>query len=303
MRRLSDVDLRLLRIFATIVECNGFRDAQIALNMAPSTLSAHLATLEARLGSRLCERGRRGFRLTQAGEETYRSIQDLFRAIDGFDVRMRRLRRGAPERLRLGVIDTVASFRELALAQAVASFGAAHPDAYVDLEILPPEQLHRALLDGRRDVAIGPGLQPGPSLLCRELAVEEHHLYCGQGHPWFAREDAAIALADVREARLSVRSYQRFDDSYKLGGARASASVANMEAQQILILSGSYVGFLPTHCAAPHVAAGAMRAVKPREWTLRSRFLLAFEPEGGPQALKRAFAEGLAREMSLARPA
>ena len=81
MRRLSDVDLRLLRIFSTIVDCNGFRNAQIALNMAQSTLSKHLTTLDARLGSRLCERGRGGFRLTLEGEETYRAAQDLMRAV------------------------------------------------------------------------------------------------------------------------------------------------------------------------------------------------------------------------------
>lgn len=297
MRRLSDIDLRLLRIFATIVDCNGFRNAQIALNMAPSTLSAHLTTLEARLGSRLCERGRGGFRLTQAGEETYRSLQDLFRAIESFDSRMRRLSGGGQERLRLGVIDTVVSFRELALTRAVASFGTAHPQAFVDVEVLSPEHLQRALLEGRRDLVIGPGLQPGPSLVHRELAVEEHRLYCGRGHPWFTRADSDISLQDVRDARLSVRAYRYFDDTYKLGGARASASVTNMEAQLILILSAGFVGFLPDHCAEPHLAAGAVRAVKPREWILRSRFVLAYEPEGGPQALKRAFADRLAQAL------
>lgn len=62
-------------------------------------------------------------------------------------------------------------------------------------------------------------------------------------------EDSGIALVDVRNARLSVRSYQYFDNTYKFGGSRASASVTNMEAQQILILSGAF-GFLPTHCAS-----------------------------------------------------
>ena len=124
MTRLSDVDLRLLRISSTIVDCNGFRNAQIVLNMAQSTLSTHLTTLEARLGSRLCEPGRGGFRLTLEGEATYRAAQDLFRSIEGFGARMH----GREEaRLRLGVIDTVASFAALALPQAIAEFSATHP--------------------------------------------------------------------------------------------------------------------------------------------------------------------------------
>ena len=43
MRHLSDIDLRLIRIFCTIVDCSGFAGAQIALNMAQSTLSTHLS--------------------------------------------------------------------------------------------------------------------------------------------------------------------------------------------------------------------------------------------------------------------
>lgn len=294
MRRLSDIDLRLLRIFATIADCNGFANAQIALNMAPSTLSTHLATLEKRLGARLCERGRRGFRLTRAGRETYEAAQEMFRAIDAFGARMSRVHGRDRERLRLAVIDMVESFAELDLPGVLADFAAEFPDVFIDLDVLPPEQLQRAVREGRRDVVIGPAFPAAPGIEMRALAVERHLLYCGAGHPWFDRSDEGIALADFQAARFSVRAYQYFDDTYKLGGIRASASVGTMEAQEILILSGRYVGFLPTHRGAPRVAAGQMRAVKPREWTLHSRFALAFDSSSGNRSLKQAFA-GIAR--------
>lgn len=300
MKRLSDVDLRLLRIFTTIVDCNGFRNAQIALNMAQSTLSTHLATLEARLGSRLCDRGRGGFRLTLEGEETYRAAQELFRSIEGFGARMKRVHGREEARLRLGVIDTVASFAELALPGALAAFSAAHPQVFIDFEVMPPEQLQRALVEGRRDVVIGPAFQAGPSLAYRDLATEEHRLYCGRDHPWFDLDDAAITLAGFNDVHLAVRAYQYFDDTYKLGGVRASASVTSMEAQEILVLSGAFVGFLPVHCAARHLARGAMRAVRPRDWNLRSRFVAAYAPDTGAGALKNDFAACLLAAISRA---
>jgi DNA-binding transcriptional LysR family regulator len=293
MRRLSDVDLRLLRIFSTIVDCNGFRNAQIALNMAQSTLSSHLSTLEARLGSRLCERGRGGFRLTLEGEETYRAAQDLFRSIEGFGARMKRVHGREEARLRLGVIDTVASFAALALPRAIAAFSASHPQVFIDFEVMQPEQLQRAVVEGRRDVVIGPAFQAGSSLSYRDLAIEEHLLYCGRLHPWFGRDDATITLADFHEIRLAVRAYQYFDDTYKLGGVRAGASVTSMEAQEILILSGAFAGFLPVHQSEPHVQKGEMRPVRPREWGLRSRFTAAYAPDTGAQQLKAEFIECL----------
>ena len=60
---LHDVDLKLLRVFATIVKCGGFSAAQAALNAGQSTISEQMSHLETRLGVKLCQRGRSGFRL------------------------------------------------------------------------------------------------------------------------------------------------------------------------------------------------------------------------------------------------
>ena len=50
MRRLDNIDLRLLRVFVVLADANGFSDAQITLNLSQSTLSTHLAELEKRVG-------------------------------------------------------------------------------------------------------------------------------------------------------------------------------------------------------------------------------------------------------------
>ena len=80
MRRLDNIDLRLLRVFVTLVEAGGFADAQVALNLSASTLSTHLAALERKLGGRLCERGRGGFRLTPFGEADLQGGEAALRA-------------------------------------------------------------------------------------------------------------------------------------------------------------------------------------------------------------------------------
>ena len=52
--------------------------AQALLNVSESTVSTHMHDLETRLGLRLCQRGRGGFRLTADGEAVYRSARELF---------------------------------------------------------------------------------------------------------------------------------------------------------------------------------------------------------------------------------
>jgi LysR family transcriptional regulator, transcriptional activator for bauABCD operon len=289
MRHLSDIDLRLMRIFCTIVECNGFPGAQIALNMAQSTLSTHLAALEAKLGSKLCERGRGGFRVTRAGEDTYAAAQELLRNIERFEATMDRVHRRQTAKLRIGVIDCVTTFDALDLPGSVARFTARHPEALVELETDTPAGLQNSLLKGTRDIVVGGSLQPMPGLASRELAVETHHLYCGRDHPWFDRSDRDLTQADFLGAAFSVRSYMHFDDTYRLGRVTARATVGSMEAQEILILSGRYVGFLPAHRGGLWEGRGRMRAVKPNDWYLTSRFYACHirSPEG--EALRRAF--------------
>ena len=298
MRHLSDIDLRLIRIFCTIVDCNGFQGAQIALNMAQSTLSTHLASLEAKLGSKLCERGRGGFRVTPAGEDTYKAAQELLRNIERFEATMDRVHHRQTARLRIGVIDCVTTFEELDLPGAMARFAERHPEALVELETDTPAGLQNSLLRGTRDIVIGGSLQPMPGLAYREIAAETHLIYCGREHPWFDMSDRDLTQRDFLDAAFSVRSYMHFDDTYRLGRVTARATVGSMEAQEILILSGRYVGFLPAHRGGFWEKLGRMRAVKPNDWSLVSRFYASHDRRREGEALRRSFMKALARGAS-----
>ena len=63
--------------------------------------------------------------------------------------------------------------------------------------------------------------------------------------------------------RFSVRAYRNLDDLYRVNHPRASATVVQMEAQSMLILSGRYLGFLPRHIGDGFAARGLMRALRP----------------------------------------
>ncbi|WP_176559364.1 LysR family transcriptional regulator [Rubellimicrobium roseum] len=41
MRRLDNIDIRLLRVFMALADAGGFAEAQVALNLSQSTLSTH----------------------------------------------------------------------------------------------------------------------------------------------------------------------------------------------------------------------------------------------------------------------
>lgn len=103
--QISDTDLRLLRVFVTIARCGGFTPAQAELNVSQSTISNQMRALETRLGVRLCQRGRQGFRLTEQGRALLHSADELFRSLEQFQVDTAALRGDLTGELRVGVVD------------------------------------------------------------------------------------------------------------------------------------------------------------------------------------------------------
>ena len=66
--QITEVELRLLRVFRVVADCEGLAAAESELEIGRSTISKHLSDLETRFGTRLCNRGRSGFSLTDEGK-------------------------------------------------------------------------------------------------------------------------------------------------------------------------------------------------------------------------------------------
>ena len=293
MRRLDNVDLRLLRIFATIVETGGFAGAQIALNLSQSTISTHMSALEDRLGFRLCQRGRRGFRLTEAGKAVHEQAMEVFRALDSFATHAGAFSGHLAGTLRIGIVDGTIDHPYAPLQDALGRFARRDHQVHVDLEIGAPQDLEQAVVDGRRDIAIGPLSRQGSGLVYRPLFQEPQALYCGSSHPLFSRPDAEIGRADLAASAFVARAYMHRADLDRVGHPRPGATVHHMEAQTMLVLSGGYIGFLPKHYAAPYVRDGRLRPIRTDEFGYASTFYAATRAGSGANRVLVAFLEDM----------
>lgn len=260
----------------TLVEAGGFAEAQIALNLSTSTLSTHLATLEHKLGGELCKRGRAGFRLTSFGRSVYAAAKKLFDDIETFEARIGRDKGQLVGRLRLGIVDGIISHPKLALQSALDRFMADAAGVFIELRLGTPQQLEQAVSEGIHDLVIGPFSQKAPGIAYVPLHNEPHGLYCGAGHPLFTMPQNEIGEEEIGEAMFSVRGYRYLDDLYRANHPRASASVLQMEAQAMMILSGRFIGFLPCHIADQWVGQKKMRRLRPDAYSFASQHFAAF---------------------------
>src|SRR5258708_7183408 len=103
--QVSDLDLRLLRVFKSVAECGGMAAAELELNIGTSTVSRHIKDLETRLGLRLCQRGRAGFALTPEGDRVYRQILQLLGSVETFRGSIDDIHRRMGGQLELAVFD------------------------------------------------------------------------------------------------------------------------------------------------------------------------------------------------------
>ena len=273
MIQLHDVDLKLLKVFDAVVRCGGLSAAQAELNVGQSTISMQIGQLEVRLGVRLCQRGRAGFLLTEQGRAIHEATQRLFSAIENFRMEAHEQKRSVTGTLQLGVIDNTMTDASSPLREAVSALLSSGAGIRINLCIGSPSELEQRVLDGRLHVAIGHFPNPVSGLSCAGLYEEIHGLYCGRQHPLLRHAGpAGITLEQLKGAQVVSRGYLRRQDLNLLKVDIASSTADNVEAQAILILSNSFIGFLPRHYAAPWVARGELVPLLGDDMLLRSPF-------------------------------
>ena len=261
MNRVSDIDLRLLRVFVVVVECEGFAAAESVLNVSTSTISLHIGNLENRVGIRLCERGRRGFSLTERGKVVYEESKRLLKTIDDFSSTIASTKSLLAGRLAIGVVDTLTTHADYPLPHAIREFNTVKNEVEFDLITGSAPSLERDVISGKIHAAIGTFNQSAGSLDVHPLFYEPHDLYCGLGHPLFGASKSEIKAADFSQYMTVQRPYQRGFDVTRFGALRQGGSVNNMEGMLTMVLSGGYVGFLPRHFANPWVERGKLFAI------------------------------------------
>lgn len=292
--QVGDADLRLLRVFKSVVECGGMAAAELELNIALSTISRHIKDLETRLGLVLCQRGRSGFALTPEGEQVYEAALGVLSATDAFRTRLHDIHRRLGGDLHVAVFEKTISNPQARIADALASFHRQVPSARLHLHVGSIGTIERGVIDGQFQIGIIPEHRSSELLSYQELFGETMLLYAGQGHPWFEQPQDGIGWEDLRQQPLAALGYHSPNmELAHLRRLERSATASDQEAVATFILSGCFVGFLPDHYADAFVKAGRMRAVSPDILRYTCRFMAISRQSPKISRLTQAFHETL----------
>lgn len=271
--RVSDIDLRLLRIFKAVADCGGMAAAELELNIAMSTISRHVKDLEDRLGLVLCRRGRGGFALSPEGERVYAAAEQLLSATESFRSSLHDIHRGLGGELHVALFEKTATNPAARIPQAIARFREAAPEVELHLHVGSITMIEQGLMGGQFLLGIIPEHRRSESLAYDELFDEVMKLYAGSGHPWFSAGRQTPGWPDLRAQALAGLGYH--SPNMMLAHEHRlvrQATASDQEGVATLVLSGEFVGFLPDHYADSFVQKGLLRAVAPRTLRYSCRF-------------------------------
>ena len=263
LAQVSDFDIRLLRIFRSVVECGGFSAAENVLGIGRSAISQQMNDLEQRLGLRLCQRGRAGFALTEEGREVYQSTLQLLAALESFRTEVNGLHQHLRGELNIGLTDNLVTVPHMRITHALARLKERGPDVRIQIRMTPPSEVEQGVLDGSLHVGVVPQAGALSGLEYQALYNERSLLYCAVGHPLFYVDDRELEDERLNAQEAIAPTFRLPPEAQAHYQAlNCTASASDREGMAFLLLTGRYIGYLPDHYASAWVQQGRLRALK-----------------------------------------
>lgn len=294
--RLDKRDLRRLEIFCEIVEQGGISQAVASTGISQPVLSNQLSDLEKSLQLTLCQRGRRGFKLTHEGEQVYKYANQLKSTLTDFAYKLRGVQTELSGHVRIGCLDNTVTLSCNQLPKAIEAFYQRSNSVEVSVFVGDFSQLNEKLAKNQIDmmiVVLGPHQK---SAFQHKYPLFEEHSYL------YARQDLAAKVMEndfsLEGYRINMGGYAK-EEMFRLLNIEQYDSVKpfdgwHVESGVILTLAGTHLSFLPSHLIETGHYGQELIALQPDKWRLKSQFYVVLkQPVDSLSLAARAFFDEL----------
>lgn len=275
--RLTDIDLRLLRVFKAVAEAGGFVKAQAELGISQPAISSHIANLEQRLNVRLCNRGRQGFSLTLEGDQVLQETNKLLSHLDSYASRLNEIGRKTEALIRVGVVDCLVTDTNNPLARMIRNAQAQFENLHVRIGVYDYLDCLTELRAGRLDfafVGISQDERVPIDVEARHVYDEVSGLFCSSDHACAGVNDPEALKGLLKESKISAHSFLLnpidADLDVRLLDDKSEQSQGNIETTTYLTLAGTHVGLIPVHFANLWTSEGKLVELAPERFRVIS---------------------------------
>lgn len=192
------MDPKHLFYLSVILEKGSITDAAKHLNLAQTTLTRIMSTLEMQTGYELFSRSRFGVKPTPLGEELAREGRAIKRTLLSAEQTAANYKIGFGKEIRVGVATLLAAtlMREIILKTLESLSG-----SRITWTIQNPIELYDLLLDGALDLIVAPStnVRHMPGIQYQLIAEENLYIYCGIDH--YLRDVEKITASQLEDAQ------------------------------------------------------------------------------------------------------
>lgn len=270
-------ELSTLRIFAMVVEAGNFTEAGRRLNIVPSTVSKHIAALEAQLKVQLIVRSTQQLSVTELGHQFYERCLSILNEVEQAEAEVGEYRAEPQGLLRVSVAPILAVQHLMPL---IADFLAAHEKVSIDLNVTATSE---DLIATGIDVAIRISNNLDPNLIAIKLAPNER-VYCAS--PAYLakhRRPADVsALVDHNCLIISNANQSEFWPMRLVDGTMTTVRVSgnfnssNADTVRQALVAGLGVGHVARFIVDAHIAAGELVELFPDQRVITSNIYAVF---------------------------
>lgn len=226
------INLHHLRLFAAVVDNQGFTKAASALRLSQPAISKSLNELERQLHVKLLDRSGRSVRMTDAGRTLYERASELFGVERVAEQELRELRGLKRGLLRIGASTTIATYM---LPVVLGRFHMRYPRVRIQTTAANTRTVLRMLLAFKVDVALVEGPVSHPRVEVRSWREDELVVIAAPDHPLCFRDGVDVqhlaeqtflvrepgsGTREVSERALAVHGV-RLSRTMRVGGTEA----------------------------------------------------------------------------------
>lgn len=252
--------MRTLQVFVEVARLRSFSEAGKELEMTQSAVSQRVGQLEKKLGVRLFDRSVRPLELTPAGQEFLRGCREVLELYEEVERRVSGLRPRMEGDLRVAAIysagiDLLSHLRD--------AFCEAHPGVEVEVEYLPPDEVHEHVRTDRCDLGIISYPESYRDVGVIPLRVERMCVVCAPSHPLAERRR-------VHASQLGAWPMAMFDRTLPVGRSihrylkdhgvtpEVSAEFDNIDTIKTAVAVTDEIAILPRRTVRREIASGTL---------------------------------------------
>jgi DNA-binding transcriptional LysR family regulator len=189
-----------LRVFIAVAERQHVTRAAEALDMGQSAVSAAIAALETRHGTKLFHRIGRGIALTHPGELFLNAARDILAQVEAAERLLSDLNGGQRGSLVIMASHTIASYW---LPRHLVAFQATHEHIDIRLAIANSAQVAIAVHKGETELGFVEGVIEDPALTITQIARDQMVLVAAPTHPWAGKP--TVTPSDLPHTKWVLR--------------------------------------------------------------------------------------------------